>query len=359
MCNGGLHSFLVTLPKCEHHLHIEGTLSPEALFDLAKRNNIKLSQDDAAFASPATLLERYAKFSSLDDFLHYYFKAMEVLLTEPDFETLAMNYFETAKKDGVVHAEVFFDPDAHTKRGISYETVVAGLRKGCERAQKELGISSVLIVCVLRNHSVSDAKSVLEVAMKAGHFSNGTLGGLGMSGSEKVGKPEDWEEVFTTAKNAKIHRTAHAGEEGPPEYISTALGRLHTERIDHGRTLAEDPELMKEVATKQILVTLCPLSNICLRGIKQMSEMPIRKFIDAKVHFSINSDDPAYFGGYILANYCSVQEEFNLSLGEWEDIAEHAIQGSWCSAERKRELKNLVYKHSMKFRSSRPMPARR
>ena len=359
MCKSPLHSFLVSLPKCEHHIHIEGTLSPEALFALAQSNNIILPKDDPAFASPAALSERYSRFTSLDDFLHYYFIGMSVLMTESDFETLAMDYFVRAKSDGVHHAELFWDPDAHMSRGVSYETVVTGLKRGCLRAEKELNISSLLILCVLRHLPVETAKSTLGLALKAGHFNDGTLGGFGMSGSEKTGKPEDWEAVFSEAKNVGIRRTAHAGEEGPPSNIQTSLDTLHVERIDHGRTLAEDSNLMKKVAEQKILVTLCPLSNICLKGVKTMSEMPIRKFLDAKVHFSLNSDDPAYFGGYILDNYCAVQDEFNLSLSEWEDIASYAIEGSWCSEQRKQALRNVVYKNSHDFRAARMPPVRR
>jgi len=284
---------------------------------------------------------------------------MSVLKTEGDFETLAMNYFLRAKADGVHHAELFWDPDAHTIRGVSYETAITGLRRGCLRAEKELGISSLLILCVLRHLPVEAAKSTFDIALKAGHFNDGTLGGIGMSGSEQTGKPEDWKDIFTEAKNAGIRRTAHAGEEGPPAFIQMSLDELHVERIDHGRTLAEDFELMKKIAEQKTLVTLCPLSNICLRGVKNMSEMPIRKFLDAKVHFSLNSDDPAYFGGYILDNYCAVQEEFNLSLSEWEDIASYAIEGSWCSEQRKQQLRNVVYKHSHEFRAARMPPVRR
>lgn len=353
MCKSPLHPFLVSLPKCEHHLHLEGTLSPEFEFAFSKANEISLPQDDPAFASPSTLRERYSRFTSLDDFLHYYWIGMSVLQTASDFENLAMNYFQKAAADGIHHAEVFFDPEAHTSRGIPYETVVAGFQTARKRAAKELGISTLLIICVLRHFPVESAKETFEVALKAGHFSDGTLAGLGISSTELGKPPAEWEGIFTAAKDAGIKRTAHAGEEGPPANIEAALDLLHVERIDHGRTLADDPELMKRVAKQKTLVTLCPISNVCLKGVKSISDMPIRQFLDAGVHFSLNSDDPAYFGGYILDNYCAIQEEFNLTLAQWETITSNSIEGSWCSEQRKQELRNAVYKKSHQWRAAR------
>jgi adenosine deaminase len=349
MCKSPLHPLLTALPKCEHHLHLEGTLSPEFEFELARKNNIKLPEDDPAFSSSATLLDRYSHFTSLDDFLHYYWVGMSVLQTPADFESLAMNYFTKASSDGVHHAEVFFDPEAHTSRGIEYQAVVTGFHTACRRAEKELGITTKLIICVLRHFPVQSAKDTFDVSLSAGHFSDGTLAGLGISSTELGKPPIHWEGIFTAANDAGIRRTAHAGEEGPPSFIKDALDILHAERIDHGRTLAEDPELMKRVAEENVLITLCPISNICLKGVANMGEMPIRKFLDAGVRFSVNSDDPAYFGGYILDNYCAVQEEFDLSLDEWQLIASNSIDGSWCSHERKQELHQAVKRTIDKF----------
>lgn len=308
------------------------------MFKLVAKNKISLPKDDPAFASPEKLLERYEHFTGLDDFLHYHFLGMSVLVEAEDFEGLAMAYFQRAKRDGVMHAEVFFDPEAHTERGISFETVVAGFNAACKRAQKELGISTKLIVCVLRHLPVSSANQTFITALASGGFRNGTLAGLGISSTEIDKPPEIWKDIFLAAKEAGIRTTAHAGDEGPPDYIAAALDTLRVSRIDHGTRLPEDPALMKRVAEEGVMLTVCPISDLKLRGINNMEELPVRKSLDAGVKFSLNSDDPAYFRGYILDNYCAVQETFDLSMKEWELIVRNAIGGSWCGDERKHEL---------------------
>lgn len=338
MCKSPLHPLLVALPKCEHHIHLEGSLSPSLLFSLARRNGITLpsSSDDPAFASPDTLLDRYAHFTSLDDFLHYYFIGMSALVQVEDFEALAWEYFVRAHADGVVHAEVFFDPQAHTGRGVKYATVMDGFLKGCRRAESEFGMSTQLILCFLRHLPVSEA------AVTFGHAKNdlmaGRLAGIGLDSSEKGFSPGAWKIIYDQAKELNIKRTAHAGEEGPVEYIREALQELDIERIDHGIRLAEDRDLMREVAEKKVLVTLCPLSNVRLQCVKNVADLPIRKFLDQGVAFSLNSDDPAYFDGYILSNYCAVQEAFSLTTEEWKRVATAAILGSWCEESRKRAI---------------------
>ena len=338
MCHSPLHPLLVAIPKCEQHMHLEGSLSPELLFTLAGRNNITLPppSDDPAFTSPTTLLDRYTRFSSLDDFLHYYFIGMSVLIHEQDFEELAYQYLLRAKADGVVHAEVFFDPQAHIGRGIAYPIVRDGFVKACKRAEQELEISTKLILCFLRHLPVADAESTYETAKR--DLDAGILAGVGLDSSEKGFPPGAWKGLYREAKASGTRRTAHAGEEGPVEYITEALRDLDVERVDHGIRLAEDSELMQEVAQKELLVTLCPLSNVRLQCVKAVDELPIRQFLDAGVRFSINSDDPAYFGGYILDNYCAVQEAFNLTTSEWRSIARAAAEGSWCGDERKEAL---------------------
>lgn len=308
MCNSHLHSLLVSLPKCEQHIHLEGSLSPELLFFLASRNDISLPSpsDDPSFASPTALLDRYTRFTSLDDFLHYYFIGMSVLIYEQDFEELAYQYFLRAKADGVVHAEVFFDPQAHIGRGIAYATIRDGFVKACRRAQAELGISTLLVLCFLRHLPVSEAESLFVSAKK--DLEAGTLAGIGLDSSERGFPPGAWEGIYKQAKASGIRRTAHAGEEGPVEYIEEAIRDLDVERIDHGIRLAEDAQLMREVAERRLPVTMCPLSNVRLQCVNNLGALPIRQFLDNGVCFSINSDDPAYFGGYILDNYCAVQE---------------------------------------------------
>lgn len=336
MCKSAIHPFLAALPKCEHHIHLEGSLSPELLFTLAERNSVTLPSSDPAFISSTTLLDRYTRFSSLDDFLHYYFIGMSCLIHESDFEQLASEYFVKAKSDGVIHAEVFFDPEAHTVRGVDYRTVVSGFTKACRRAERELGISTKLILCLLRHLPVSASEKMY--AQAEADLQTGLLAGLGLSSTEKGNPPEKWKDIYASAKAKSIRRTAHAGEEGPVDYIRNAIRHLDVERIDHGIRLADDPDLMREVAERQLLITVCPLSNVRLRCVKDVKELPIKTFLDAGVNFSINSDDPAYFGGYILDNYCAVQEAFNLTEKDWEGIAKASVSGSWCTESRKQAM---------------------
>ena len=323
-------------------MHLEGSLSPSLLFTLANRNSISLppTEEDPSFASTEALLDRYERFASLDDFLHYYFIGMSVLVTAHDFEALAWEYFQRAHRDGVLHAEVFFDPQAHTSRGIQYETFVQGFVRACTRAENELGISTRLILCFLRHLPVSESAVTFGDAKQ--DLISGRLAGIGLDSSEKNFPPGMWQAVYSQAKVSGIRRTAHAGEEGPVEYIREALEKLDVERIDHGIRLAEDESLMREVAEKKVLVTVCPLSNVRLQCVNNVGELPIRKFLDAGVRFSLNSDDPAYFGGYILDNYCAVQEAFALSVTEWKLVASAAINGSWCEESRKRAMLSKV-----------------
>ncbi|KAI4090439.1 MAG: hypothetical protein LQ344_004745 [Seirophora lacunosa] len=300
-------------------MHLEGSLEPSLLLSLAAGNGITLPspEEDPAFASADALLDRYSRFTSLDDFLHYYFIGMSVLVRAQDFEALASEYFARAHADGVVHAEVSFDPQAHTGRGVKYATVVDGL----------------LILCFLRHLPVGDAAVTFGDAKE--DLMSGRLVGIGLDSSERGFPPGAWQLIYAQAKDANIKRTAHAGEEGPVEYIREALEKLDVERIDHGIRLAEDEGLMKEVAQKEIMVTLCPLSNVRLKCVKEVADLPIREFLNGGVPFSINSDDPAYFSGYILDNYCAVQNAFDLTLGEWKSVATAAIVGSWCEESRK------------------------
>ncbi|KAH8168978.1 adenosine/AMP deaminase domain-containing protein [Sarocladium implicatum] len=347
MCKSSLlHSFLAELPKCEHHLHLEGCLTPKLLFELAAKNGIQLPSDDPSYASPEALAKRYEHFDNLEDFLQCYYRAMAALVSKDDFEMLGWEYFTSAHRDGVQHAEVFFDPQSHTSRGVPFETVVTGFLSSCRRAEKELGITSRLIMCFLRHLPVSSARDTMRSAVQGGYFKpavDGThalpaISGLGLDSSEVGFRPELFEEMFLEGEKLGTHRTAHGGEEGDPTYISGALDVLHTERIDHGIRLAEDRALMQRVIDEGILLTVCPLSNVCLQVAQDVAELPLRQFLEAGVRFSINSDDPAYFRGYILNNYCAVQDAFGLTIPEWRKIAEHSIHGSWIDKARKSEL---------------------
>jgi adenosine deaminase len=346
MCKSPLHTFLHSLPKCEHHVHLEGCLSPSLTFTLAAKNNIALPSPttDPAYTSVETLTARYNNFANLNDFLGYYYRALDAVIIAEDFEMLAWEYFTIAARDGVRHAEVFFDPQSHTARGISLKTVVEGFNAACKRAEKELGITSKLIMCFLRHLPVDESRKTMAEAVEGGYFDGekSVISALGLDSSEVGFRPEQFQEMYAEAEKRGIRRTAHAGEEGDPSYIAGALDGLHAERIDHGIRLIEDPQLMERVIKEGIMLTVCPLSNVCLQVVQHVRELPIRKFLEAGVKFSLNCDDPAYFGGYILNNYCAVQDAFDLSVGEWKIIVQNSIQGSWCDQARKDELLNML-----------------
>jgi adenosine deaminase len=272
--------------------------------------------------------------------LHYYFIGMSVLITAADFEALATEYFARAHADGVVHAEVFFDPQAHTSRGVAYETIVSGFARAQELAKAEYGMTSELIVCVLRHLPVQSGLEMYQAAIP--DLESGRVRGLGLSSTELGNPPVKYKEIFDDARSKGFHRTAHAGEEADVSYMHSALHDLDVMRVDHGIKLVQDPSVMKEFADKKIMVTMCPLSNVELRCVPGVKDLPIRTYLDNGVRFSINSDDPAYFGGYILDNYCAVQDAFGLTKAEWEGIVRVSIEGSWCSNERKSQMVGLL-----------------
>lgn len=320
----------------------QGSLEPDLLFELAKRNNISLPsvETDPSFESVGTLLARYRRFTSLDDFLHYYFIGMSVLITPEDFESLAYAYFKHAHADGVVHAEVFFDPQAHTERGIAYSTVIDGFSRAKERALKDFGITSELIVCILRHLPPAHGDAMYREALP--DLQSGRIKGLGLSSTELGNPCLKYKDTYAHAESQGFHLTAHAGEEGPVDYMASALHDLHVTRVDHGIKLRDDPALMKEFVDRQLLITMCPISNVELRCVPNIAALPIREYLDAGIVFSLNSDDPAYFGGYILDNYCAVQDAFKLTLKEWEKIVAQSIDGSWCDEQRKNEMKTAL-----------------
>ncbi|KAI1635460.1 adenosine deaminase [Biscogniauxia mediterranea] len=341
MCRTPLHPFLAALPKCEHHLHLEGTLEPELLFELARKNNITLpASTDPAFGSAETLLARYKAFKNLDDFLGYYYIGMSVLLHASDFEALAYAYFSKAASQSVRHAEVFFDPQAHASRGVDLAAPVEGFKKAQARASADFGMSTELIMCLLRHLPLSSAMGTFSQAREAGYFADGTLAAMGMDSSELPFPPPMWKDLYDAAGTVGIRRTVHAGEEGPASYVTQALDLLGAQRIDHGihALLDGDDRLMARLVEQKTLLTMCPLSNVKLNVIPSITDFPLKKLLDSGVRFSINSDDPAYFEGYILENYCALQEAFRLSVRDWESIAKGAVMGSWCSESRKEEL---------------------
>ncbi|KAL5121850.1 adenine deaminase [Pleosporales sp. CAS-2024a] len=355
MCKSSLHSFLHALPKCEHHVHLEGCLSPSLAFRLAAKNLISLPSPstDGAYTSVETLTERYKHFSDLNDFLGYYYRALDAVITRDDFEMLGWEYFSQAARDGVQHAEVFFDPQSHTSRGVSLSTVVDGFDAARKRAETQLGITTQLIMCFLRHLPVRAARETWLQALQAGYFddprtsststSTSTIAAVGLDSSELGFPPHLFHELFADAQKRGIRRTAHAGEEGDAAtYIGGALDALHAQRIDHGIRLVDDAALLQRVVQENILLTLCPLSNVCLHLVHHVRDLPIRQFLAAGVKFSINSDDPAYFGGYILNNYCAVQDALDLSPDEWILIVQNSIQASWCDQARKDQLLHML-----------------
>ncbi|KAF2148572.1 adenosine deaminase [Myriangium duriaei CBS 260.36] len=336
-------AFLRSLPKCEHHLHIEGALSPEVLFRLATRNSIPLPSpsSDPAYTSPTTLAQRYKSFTSLDDFLAYYYRGMAVLLHPADYEDLTYAYLARAHSEGVRHAEVFFDPQAHLERGVDFDTVLSGMRAGCAKAEAEFGTSTLIIPCFLRHLPADDAWTVLQSEAFRAAAERREFVGIGLDSSEAGFPIAPFEKVWRATKGMGLRLTAHAGEEGGAENIAEAL-RVGCERIDHGVRIVEDAELVERVAREKIMLSVCPLSNVALRVKKSVAEVPIREFLDRGVRFSINSDDPEYLGGYILDSYVAVQEAFGLSRDEWKTICRYAIEGSWCGQDRKDVLLGML-----------------
>ena len=316
---------------------------PSTLFELAKRNGISLPSDDPSYQSEEALLERYKRFSSLDDFLAYYYRGMSVLVTERDFEDITYDYLKRAHRDGVMHAEIFFDPQAHLER-VSFPTVIEGINSGRRRAEKDFGISTLLIMCFLRHLGQKPALELFHSDQVQKYLRSGTIAGIGLDSSEVGYPPELFRQVYEQASSLGLRVTAHAGEEGPVVNIQKSLHDLKCQRIDHGIRLIDDPELMRSVASSTTLLTLCPLSNVYLKCIEHVEQSPVRKFLDAGVVFSINSDDPAYLGGFILDNYCAVQDAFGLDTDDWKRICRNSIEASWCTQQRKEEMQSQLLK---------------
>ena len=291
-----LDTFLAGLPKAELHLHIEGSLEPEMAFALARRNRVSLP-----FATVESLRAAY-DFASLQDFLDIYYQGASVLLTEEDFRDLAAAYFDRAAADGVVHAEIFFDPQTHTARGVPFQVVADGLLAGMADAGARHGVSSRLILCFLRHLPEADALATLRVAEPW----LDRIVGVGLDSSELGHPPAEFARVFAAAGAIGLKRVAHAGEEGPPDYVAQALDRLNIDRLDHGNRALEDPRLVARLAQAAMTLTVCPLSNLKLHVVKTLAEHPIGRMLELGLRATVNSDDPAYFGGYINDNYRAV-----------------------------------------------------
>jgi adenosine deaminase len=318
--------FLRGLPKAELHIHIEGSLEPELSFALAQRNGVSLP-----YPSVEALRAAYA-FTDLQSFLDIYYAGASVLRTEADFFDLAWAYFQRAHADHVLHAELFFDPQTHTARGVAFEVVIDGLRRAVDRAWAELGLRAELILCFLRHLSEAEAFETLEQARP--HL--GQFIGIGLDSSEVGHPPEKFARVFAAARKLGLRAVAHAGEEGPPAYIWGALDALGVERIDHGVQALKDPALVERLVKARIALTVCPLSNVKLCVFKTLAEHNLKRMLELGLCATINSDDPAYFGGYINQNFLETFAALKLDRTQARTLAANSFEASFADAEQKR-----------------------
>ena len=318
-------AFIAGLPKAELHLHIEGSLEPELMFELAQRNGVAIP-----FASVEEVRAAYA-FSNLQDFLDIYYQGMGVLITEQDFYDLTAAYLARAHADHVRHVEIFFDPQGHTERGVAFETVITGITRALDDALAKHGISSKLILCFLRHLSEAEAEATLDEALPW----LDRIDGVGLDSSEVGHPPSKFERVFARAKGLGLKIVAHAGEEGPPQYVREALDLLKVDRIDHGNRSLEDPALVARLAAEGMTLTVCPLSNLKLCVVDDLTAHPLKTMLDAGLAATVNSDDPSYFGGYVGANYRAVADALDLSKAELVTLARNSFTGSFLGEEEK------------------------
>lgn len=323
-----LNKFIEGMPKAELHLHIEGSLEPELMFSLAQRNNITLP-----FDSIDEVRKAY-EFSELQDFLDIYYQGMGVLQTEQDFYDLTWAYLTKIKSQNVIHTEIFFDPQGHTDRGIPFDTVINGIHRALQDGQTKLGISSHIIMCFLRHLSEEAASATLEQALPH----KDKIIGVGLDSSEFGHPPSKFQRVFAKAKKEGFLAVAHAGEEGPPEYVTEALDLLKIDRLDHGNRSLEDEALTQRLASTQIALTVCPLSNYKLAGVKDMRKHPLKSMLDKNLNATINSDDPAYFGGYMNENYLAVYEALNLTKSQILTLARNGFNAAFSGDDKKAEM---------------------
>ncbi|ALJ09397.1 adenosine deaminase [Brevundimonas sp. DS20] len=314
-----LDAYIAGLPKAELHLHIEGSLEPELMFELAKRNGVSIPYDSVEAVRAAY------DFSNLQDFLDIYYAGAAVLLTRQDFEDLAFAYFQRAAADNVRHAEIFFDPQTHTDRGVPFGVVVEGLIAGMDRAKAELGVSSGLILSFLRHLTEEEAFATLEAAKPYLHH----FIGVGLDSSEVGHPPSKFQRVFAAARDLGLKLCAHAGEEGPPAYVHEALDLLHIDRMDHGNRSMEDEVLVERLAREQMTLTVCPLSNLKLCVVNDLKDHPVPEMLRRGLHVTLNSDDPSYFGGYVNDNYSRLAAAVGLTKEQVTLLAKNSFEGSF------------------------------
>ncbi|MFA5521830.1 MAG: adenosine deaminase [Castellaniella sp.] len=324
-----LTDWLRQLPKAELHLHIEGSLEPEMIFELARRNNIALDYD-----SVEALREAY-EFTDLQSFLDLYYAGARVLITEQDFFDMTWAYLQRAHADGVVHAELMFDPQTHTSRGIAMETVFAGIARALRRARTDLDMSSAMILCFLRHLSEADAQATLDAALPLREQYADLWLAIGLDSGEKGNPPEKFARVYERCRELGFRLVAHAGEEGPADYVRNALDILGVERIDHGVRSEEDATLVETLIERQIPLTVCPLSNVRLRVFDTLADHNLARLLRQGVMVTLNSDDPSYFGGYVLDNYLASAQALALTRAELGTLARNSLRAAFMTEDRR------------------------
>jgi adenosine deaminase len=320
-----INQFIQLLPKAELHLHIEGTFEPELMFAIARRNGIQFPY------STVDEVKKAYQFANLQEFLDIYYAGAQVLLYEQDFYDLTISYFERMHQQGVVHAEIFFDPQTHTDRGIPFSTVVKGITSAMDDARTKYGISSGLILSILRHLSEESALKTFEQARPYLTY----FIGIGLDSSEMGHPPLKFRRVFEKARAEGLKTLAHAGEEGPPAYIREALFDLGVDRLDHGNRSVEDDELVQELVKRQVALTLCPLSNLRLQVVKDLRDHPLNYMLQKGMLVTVNSDDPAYFGGYLNENYEAIAQALNLGADELRQLAINSFTASFLPEDEK------------------------
>ena len=321
-------AFIQGMPKAELHIHIEGSLEPEMMFELAQRNGVALRYASAEEA------RRAYDFGDLQSFLDLYYEGMQVLLYEQDFYDLTWAYLRKVSEQNVRHVEIFFDPQAHTDRGVPFETVLSGIHHALVDGEQQLGISSKLIMCFLRHLSAEEAMETFRTALPFGD----RIVAVGLDSSEVGHPPRDFKAVFDRARERGFLTVAHAGEEGPPEYIWQALDVLKVSRIDHGVRCTEDPKLVERLRVEQVPLTVCPLSNVKLRVFDTIQDHNLKRMLDLGLRVTVNSDDPAYFGGYVDENFYAAQEGLQLSRDDVYELTKNSFEASFLDAESKQRL---------------------
>jgi adenine deaminase len=321
-------AFIQGMPKAELHIHIEGSLEPEMMFELAQRNGVTLRYASAEEA------RRAYDFGDLQSFLDLYYEGMQVLLYEQDFYDLTWAYLRKVSEQTVRHVEIFFDPQAHTDRGVAFESVISGIHRALLDAERQLGISSKLIMCFLRHLSAEAAMETFRTALPFGN----RIVAVGLDSSEVGHPPRDFKAVFDKAREHGFLTVAHAGEEGPPEYIWQALDDLKVSRIDHGVRCTEDPKLVERLREEQVPLTVCPLSNVKLRVFDSIQDHNLKRMLDLGLRVTVNSDDPAYFGGYVDENFNAAQEGLHLSRDDVYQLTKNSFMASFLDAERTQRL---------------------